>query len=158
MFRSFANFGQVAVAIAISLLFAVPTAKAGSEAANIKNCPAGNWCTYHRDVNGTRYSPLKEINKGNVGKLKVAWIFNPGVVKRGVESTPLAIDGSVYAFTNPSTVWKLNGATGERIWAHVPDMDQAVVARSFFGHTRGGAIGDGRVYMGLADGRVIALS
>jgi outer membrane protein assembly factor BamB len=54
-------------------------------------------------------------------------------------------------------VWKLNGATGERIWAHVPEMDEAVVARSFFSHTRGLAIGDGRVYMGLADGRVIAL-
>jgi len=158
MLRRMAIYGQAIVALAVALLFSVPAALADSSAANIKNCPAGNWCTYHRDTNGTRYSPLKEINKSNVKNLKVAWIFNPGVVHRGVESTPLAIDGNVYAFTNPSTTWKLNGATGERIWANVPDMDQAIVARSFFAHNRGGAIGDGRVYLGLADGRVIAMS
>ncbi len=58
---------------------------------------------------------------------------------------------------NPSTVWKLNGKTGERLWVHEPKMDEAVVARSFFAHTRGLAIGDGRVYMGQADGKIVAL-
>ena len=58
---------------------------------------------------------------------------------------------------SPSTVWKLDAATGERLWAYVPEMDEAVVSRSFFAHTRGLAIGDGRVYMGLVDGRIVAL-
>src|SRR2546425_4466645 len=74
----------------------------------------------------------------------------------GLHSTPLVIDGNMYVSTNPSTVWKLNATTGERIWAYVPKMDDAIVSRSFFGHTRGLAIGDGRVYMGLADGRLVA--
>src|SRR2546428_14109403 len=77
--------------------------------------------------------------------------------RMGLHSTPLAIDGNMYVSTNPSTVWKLNATTGERIWAYVPKMDDAIVSRSFFGHTRGLAIGDGRVYMGLADGRLVAL-
>jgi PQQ-dependent dehydrogenase (methanol/ethanol family) len=157
MFRRNAIVGQVAVLLAFSLLLIAPVAMAGSEAANIKNCPDGNWCAYHRSNDGQQFSPLKQINTGNVKNLKVAWIFNPGVRHRGIESHPLAIDGNMFVFTNPSTVWKLDGATGERKWAYVPEMDAAVVARSFFAHTRGGAIGDGRVYMGLADGRVVAL-
>jgi PQQ-dependent dehydrogenase (methanol/ethanol family) len=59
--------------------------------------------------------------------------------------------------TNPSTVWALDAGTGERLWAYIPEMDEAVVSRSFFSHTRGLSIGDGRVYMGLADGRIVAL-
>lgn len=78
-------------------------------------------------------------------------------MRMGMHGTPVVINGEMYVSTNPSTVWKLNGATGERIWAHVPEMDEAVVSRSVFAHTRGLAIGDGRVYMGLVDGRVIAI-
>src|SRR2546428_7412520 len=56
--------------------------------------------------------------------------------RMGLHSTPLVIDGNMYVSTNPSTVWKLNATTGERIWAYVPKMDDAIVSRSFFGHTR----------------------
>ncbi|MDP6014412.1 MAG: PQQ-binding-like beta-propeller repeat protein [Alphaproteobacteria bacterium] len=75
----------------------------------------------------------------------------------GLHSTPLAVDGAVYLATNPSTVWKVDGATGDRLWAWEPEMDEAVVARSFFSHTRGLSVGDGRVYMGTADGHLVAL-
>jgi PQQ-dependent dehydrogenase (methanol/ethanol family) len=144
--------------IATMMLCVVPMALADSSADKIKNCPDGDWCSYHRTVDkGWRHSPLTEINTDNVKNLRPAWIFQPGEVRQGLQSTPVVIDGEMYVATNPSTVWKLNGATGERLWAHVPEMDEAVVARSFFSHTRGLAIGDGRVYMGLADGRVIAL-
>ena len=36
-------------------------------------------------------------------------------------------------------------------------MDAAIISRSFFAHTRGLAIGDGRVYIGQADGQIVAL-
>src|SRR5947208_5338299 len=74
-----------------------------------------------------------------------------------LHTTPLVIDGYMYVSTNPSTVWKLNATTGERIWAYVPKLDDAIVSRSFFAHTRRLAVGDGRVYMGLADVRLAAL-
>lgn len=134
------------------------SALADSSAENIRHCPDSNWCSYHRSVDKAwRHSPLGQINKDNVTDLQVAWIFQPGDVRMGLHSTPVVIDGAMYVATNPSTVWKLNAATGERIWAYVPEMDQAVVARSFFAHARGVSVGDGRVYMGLADGRVVAL-
>ena len=133
------------------------------EAANIGNCPAENWCAYHRTVDKAwRYSPLGQITKENVSQLKPAWIFLPGGSgsgsgNAGLHSTPLAVGGNVYLPANPSTIWKINGATGDRIWAFVPEMDEAVVARSVFAHSRGTSIGDGRLYMGLADGRVVAI-
>ena len=144
--------------IAALLLCAAPMALADSSADKIRNCPDGDWCSYHRTVDKAwRHSPLSEINTENVKNLRPAWIFQPGEVRMGLHSTPVVINGEMYVATNPSTVWKLNGATGERLWAHVPEMDEAVVARSFFSHARGLAVGDGRVYMGLADGRVVAL-
>jgi alcohol dehydrogenase (cytochrome c) len=150
--------GQVAALLTVAVLFAVPAALADSSADNVKNCPDQNWCAYHRTTNSAwRYSPLNQINTQNIKQLRPAWIFQPGEVLMGLHSTPLVIDGMMYVSTNPSTVWKLNAATGERIWAYVPKMDEAVVARTFFSHTRGLTIGDGRVYMGLADGRVVAL-
>jgi PQQ-dependent dehydrogenase (methanol/ethanol family) len=148
----------VAVWLAVAMLFAASAALADSSADKIKSCPPENWCAYHRTVDTAwRYSPLNQISAQNVKQLRPVWIFQPGEVRQGLHSTPLVIDGMMYVATNPSTVWKLNAATGERLWAYVPEMDEAIVSRSFFAHSRGLSIGDGRVYMGLADGRVIAL-
>ncbi len=156
--KSLGKGGVVGVLLVLTVVFAAPVALADSSAANIKNCPPENWCTYHRTHDGMRYSPLDQINTKNVKQLRPVWIFQPGDPRMGLHSTPLVIDGSMYVATNPSTVWKLNAATGERIWSYVPKMDEAVVARSFFAHSRGLAVGDGRVYIGTADGRIIALS
>jgi alcohol dehydrogenase (cytochrome c) len=155
---SIETVGRVATLLRIALLCTVAAAWADSSADNIRNCPDQNWCAYHRTTNSAwRYSPLNQITTQNVKQLRPVWMFQPGEVQMGLQSTPLVVDGMMYVSTNPSTVWKLNAATGERIWAYVPKMNDAVVARTLFSHARGLAIGDGRVYMGLADGRVVAL-
>ena len=147
-----------AVVLATAGMMTAPVALANSDAARIRHCPDSDWCAYHRTVDtGWRYSPLAEINQDNVSNLQVAWIFQPGNVRMGMHATPLVVDGGVYVSANPSTVWKLDGKTGERLWVHEPKMEEAVVARSFFAHTRGLAIGDGKVYMGQADGKIVAL-
>ena len=147
-----------AVVIATAGMMAAPVALAESSAARIKNCPASDWCAYHRTVDTAwRYSPLAEINQNNVRDLQVAWIFQPGETRMGLHSTPLVVDGAMYLASNPSTVWKLDAATGKRLWSYEPEMDEAIVSRSFFAHSRGLTVGDGRVYMGTADGRIIAL-
>ena len=149
---------QTAAVAAAVAAFAYTPASADSNASRIVNCPDSDWCHYHRTVDkGWRHSPLAQINTSNVADLRPAWIFQPGEVRMGYHSTPLVIDGEMYIAHNPSTVWKLDAATGERLWAFVPELDQAVIARSFFSHTRGLSVGDGRVYMGTADGRQIAI-
>ncbi|MGQ4808670.1 Quinohemoprotein alcohol dehydrogenase [Candidatus Entotheonellaceae bacterium PAL068K] len=149
---------RVAVLLAITVMFVAPAALADSSADMIKNCPDRNWCAYHRTTNKAwRYSPLDQINAQNVKLLRPVWIFQAGEGLMGLQSTPLVVDGMMYVATNPSTVWKLNAATGERIWAYTPELDEDVLSRTFFAHSRGLSIGDGRVYMGLIDGRVVAL-
>jgi len=81
----------------------------------------------------------------------------PGEGRMGMQATPLVLNGTMYVSTTPSTVWALDAKTGERKWSYIPDLDQAVVSRSFFAHTRGLTVGDGRVYIGTADGHLIAL-
>src|SRR3984893_1170299 len=67
---------------------AAQTPAAGSEDPN-------NWPQYHRTSNAWRYSPLDQINKANVAKLKVAWIAQGGDITMGIQETPLAIDGVI---------------------------------------------------------------
>ena len=146
-------------AAALTGVMASPTAFAASTAEDIVNCADGNWCSYHRTIDKAyRHSPLTQITKENVKDLKAAWMFQPGVALQGMHVTPLVVNGTMYVSTNPSTVWALDAATGARKWVFVPELDEAVVARSFFAHTRGLAVGDGRVYIGTADGRIIALN
>jgi glucose dehydrogenase len=152
------HFLALALPLALAAAWAPGAQAAGSGASEIRNCSPENWCFYHRTADTSwRHSPLNQITAANVKNLRPAWIFQPGNVRMGMHATPLVIDGMLYVSTNPSTVWKLNGKTGERVWKWEPKMDEAVVARSFFAHTRGLAIGDGRVYMGTADGRIVAL-
>ncbi len=150
--------GRIAALTALIGLASAPAALADSSAANIKNCADGNWCAYHRTVDTAwRHTPLKQITKENVKDLKVAWMFLPGNDRMGLQSTPVVIDGAMYFAANPSNVWKVDAATGKRLWSYVPEMDEAIVARSFFAHARGLSVGDGRVYMGRADGALVAL-
>jgi glucose dehydrogenase len=51
-----------------------------------------NWITYGRTYSEDRYSPLVQINKGNVGRLGLAWDIDLGF-KRGFEATPIVVDG-----------------------------------------------------------------
>ena len=147
-----------AVVLATAGMMTASVALADSDAERIRHCPDSDWCAYHRTVDTAwRYSPLGEINKNNVGNLQVAWIFQPGETRMGLHSTPLVVDGAMYLASNPSTVWKIDAASGKRLWSYEPEMDEAIVSRSFFAHSRGLTVGDGRVYMGTADGRIIAL-
>ncbi len=160
LFRIGPAFAAAASVATISI-WMTSSASAMHHANEISNCADENWCAYHRTIDRAhRHSPLTQITKDNVGDLSVAWLFQPGgadVGAGGLQSTPLVLDGGMYVAYNPSSVMKLNAATGERLWSFVPEMNQAVVARSFFAHTRGMALGGGRAYIGTTDGRVVAL-
>ncbi len=161
MIRIMSGMGAALGVVAAVTMLSVAPANADSSAKMIRDCPAENWCHYHRTVDkGWRHSPLTEINPRNVANLKTAWLLQPGgaeVGAGGLQSTPVVINGAMYLATNPSSVWKINAANGKTMWRYVPDMNQAIIARSFFSHTRGLSVGDGRVYMGRADGHLVAL-
>src|SRR4051794_27724388 len=71
---------------------------------------------------GTRYSPLKQINRENVGKLREVWRFDASAGgtaggRGGLQTQPLVADGLVYANTPAGAVIALDGASGKLVWS-----------------------------------------
>ncbi|MGD1074099.1 MAG: PQQ-binding-like beta-propeller repeat protein [Bryobacteraceae bacterium] len=76
----------------------------------------GDWLMWRRTQDSWGYSPLTQITKANVSKLKMIWTrgMGPGLM----EATPLAYRGTVY-LPNPSDlIHALNGATGDLLWEY----------------------------------------
>ncbi|HTM50732.1 MAG TPA: pyrroloquinoline quinone-dependent dehydrogenase [Bryobacteraceae bacterium] len=76
---------------------------------------ATDWPSYGNDPGAMRYSALRQIDAGNVGRLKPAWTFRTG--KPGSESVPLVVDGVMYV-TAPDGVYALVPETGELLWKY----------------------------------------
>ena len=76
-----------------------------------------NWAAWGQDPGGTKFSTLAQINTGNVRNLERAWTFHTGDTSGFFESTPLAIDGTLY-FSAANGVYALDGVTGQQIWKY----------------------------------------
>jgi glucose dehydrogenase len=74
-----------------------------------------DWPVYDGQAAGDHYSALTQINRSNVGELKVAWTFDTHE-KGGLETNPLIIGRVLYAYTPSQRVIALDGATGRLIW------------------------------------------
>jgi quinohemoprotein ethanol dehydrogenase len=115
------------------------------------------WLTYGRDYAETRFSPLGEINAENVARLGLAWTYDTGAV-RGLEATPLVADGVLYATTSWSDVFALDARTGALLWKWDARADRVRGAKACCDVVnRGVALYDGKVYVGIIDGRLAAL-
>jgi PQQ-dependent dehydrogenase (methanol/ethanol family) len=88
-----------------------PVSQADMDA--IMNPKPGNWVTYNGKRDGGHYSPLSQINIGNVKQLQPQWAFVPGGV--GLEGEPIVMDGIMY-ITGGTQVCALDARTGLRIW------------------------------------------
>jgi acido-empty-quinoprotein group A len=71
------------------------------------------WPTYNGDYSGRRFSPLDQVNAGNVRSLTLAWIFHPHA--QTIKATPLEVNGVLY-FTAPDNVWAVDARFGREIW------------------------------------------
>jgi alcohol dehydrogenase (cytochrome c) len=116
-----------------------------------------NWPQYHRSYNAWRFSPLDQINKTNVKKLKVAWIHQAGNITLGLQATPIEIDGVMYLITADNHVWALDAATGKMKWDYQAKLDPISKEAFYHSTSRGVTVGRGKVYIGSLDGRFIAL-
>ena len=77
-----------------------------------------NWPRSHGGFSSMRFSSLKLINKSNIGKLKLAWIFNSKDGKKGIEANPVVYDGLVYVPTPGNHIVCLDGTNGKEIWRY----------------------------------------
>ena len=117
----------------------------------------GNWMAHGRTYSEQRYSPLKQIDENNVDGLGLAWRFDFNTA-RGIEATSIVVDGVMYVTSSWSIVYALDARSGKKLWAFDP-----VVAKDKVRHAccdavnRGVAVWQGQVFLGVLDGRLIAL-
>src|SRR5215468_2929206 len=118
---------------------------------------SSDWPTIGLDYAETRFSKLHEITADNVKKLGLAWSY-PLESSRGVEATPLVVDGIMYVTASWSVVHAIDARTGKRLWSYDPKVDRE---KGYKGCcdvvNRGVALWKGKVFVGVYDGRLAAL-
>jgi quinoprotein glucose dehydrogenase len=129
------------------------------------------WPTYGGEPGGSRFSPLREINRANVGQLKVAWVYHTGDVSDGsiyarksaFESTPILVDGRLFFTTAFNRVVALDPETGAERWTYDPHIDlhapysEGLMNRgvsTWLGHAPGDTR---RIFVATIDARLICL-
>src|SRR5690348_3567598 len=115
------------------------------------------WLTIGRDYAETRFSPLKQIDSSNVGRLGLAWSYDTRSL-RGLEATPLVANGVLYATGDWSNVFALDARTGRELWRWDAKADRVRGERACCDVVnRGVALYKGKVFVGVIDGRLVAL-
>ena len=115
------------------------------------------WATHGGDYAETRFSTLDMIDRSNVSELGLGWSFDLES-DRGIEATPIVVDGVMYLTSTFNIVHALDAATGERLWTYTPEIDRSQAANACCGVVnRGVAVWGDRVYLGTIDGRLVAL-
>ena len=117
----------------------------------LQNPPAADWLTWRRTYDDYGFSPLKEIDKNNVGDLRVAWAW--ALPNGPNEATPLEHDGVLFVDSFGDHVQALNAATGDLLWEYsrkLPNDSRPTVKRNL-------AIYGDMLLMPTSDDHMVAL-
>jgi len=119
---------------------------------------SGDWLTYGRNYGEERYSPLGQITKENVGQLGLAWSLNLGT-KRGIEATPLVVDGIMFISGPWSVVYAINTRNGKLLWTYDPQVPKEFGEKACCDVVnRGVAMYKGNIFVGTLDGRLVSIN
>ena len=122
--------------------------------------PGEDWLTNGGNLANQRYSPLTQINGGNVANLKGMWrtrLSSGGGAQHSGQGQPLVHDGVIYITTGASDVFAVDVESGAILWRHDAMLDAARVRVCCGWVNRGVALGDGKVFVGQLDARLVAL-
>lgn len=133
-----------------------PAAVTGARIAGADSEP-GSWLAHGRTYSEQRFSPLDQITDKNVDELAPAWVFETGTT-RGLEASPLVIDGVIYTTGNWGVVHALDAKTGEELWSYDPEVPGEWARYGCCDIVnRGVAAWEGKIFAASFDGRLIAL-
>jgi PQQ-dependent dehydrogenase (methanol/ethanol family) len=119
---------------------------------------ADNWLTTGRTYKEQRHSPQTQINEETVDRLGLAWWADMGTI-RGLEATPLVVDGKIFVTGSWSVMYAFDAATGEHLWTHDPQVNRAHARYVCCDVVnRGPAFYKGKVYAGTIDGRMVSVT
>jgi PQQ-dependent dehydrogenase (methanol/ethanol family) len=122
---------------------------------NVAIGDGNNFLHTNHNYQQTRYYPNRQINTGNVSKLRPAWIFQTEV-KESLETSPIVVNGIMYVTTAFNHVYALDARTGEEIW-HYKQKLGPVYEVCCGPNNRGVAAYGDMVYMGTLDSKLVAL-
>jgi len=129
----------------------------------------GEWKAYGHDAGGDRFSPLQQINTGNIKNLKPAWTYQTGELKTyegtrtmekaAFEATPLMIGQTLYFSTPTCRVIAIDAATGKEKWVYDPkvNLKKDYSEISSRGVSAWSGKNELRIFVATIDGRLIAL-
>ena len=146
--------------VAITLAAASGLAQTNSREPDLRKPAGKDWLTNGGDTNNSRYSTLARINASNVKGLKGAWVTHLGSglgAKYSFEATPVVKDGVLYIATGNDDVFALDGKSGALIWEWRSKLEQNINTVCCGWDNRGVALGEGRVYLGMLNGAMVAL-
>ena len=160
------RIGSLAV-VALLLAGCLPVPRGDSVA-------RGEWPSYGNDAGGTRYSPLTQIDRENVARLRLAWTYRTGETvgvpgpwaHYAFEATPLMVDGTLFFSTPYNRVIALDAETGKERWAWDAKVDRThrvAIATSrgvstwLDAEARGDRPCRRRIFLGTIDARLVAL-
>lgn len=117
----------------------------------------GDILSWGMGTEGQRYSPLKDINVSNVGKLVPAWSFSFGGEKqRGQESQPVIHNGKMFVTGSYSRIYALDATTGAKLWKYEHRLPEGIMPCCDVVN-RGAALYDNLVIFATLDAQLIAL-
>jgi alcohol dehydrogenase (cytochrome c) len=112
-----------------------------------------DWLVWRRTYDALGYSPLRQINRSNIGRLRVAWSWT--LPQSTNEITPLVHDGVMFVYSGPA-VQALDAASGELLWQYMRTLpDELDNGRR--AHAKSMAIYGDRLFAPTADGHIVAL-
>jgi quinohemoprotein ethanol dehydrogenase len=168
-----AGWGCAALAVTLVAfqLFKNQPASAGKKPAASADSHSTEWVRTGGDYAETRYSPLSLIDTTNVNQLGLAWYYDTGSEPGALEATPIEWNGTVFASLTWDVVFAVDARTGKLRWRYDPHISHHNFANGSANNpqqvrtgptnlapvNRGVALYDGKIYVGLLDGRLIAL-
>ena len=131
----------------------------------------GEWRYYAGDAASTKYSPLGQVTRANVGSLEIAWRWsspdneivkaNPSARPGGFQDTPIMVNGVLYTTSSLGVYSAIDPATGRTLWQYDPEVWK-VGRPPNLGYTHRGAAywSDGsrrRIISGTHDAHLISI-
>jgi quinoprotein glucose dehydrogenase len=146
--------------VVAAIILACACARPGRVPQHARN-PSTEWSAYGHDVLGSRFSPLTDIDRENVGSLTVAWTYHTGEPlptasrRRSLETTPIVVNGVLYLATPLGKVIALDPVTGRERWKFDARVDPDIRFGDFA--SRGVSHWQDRILYATVDARLFAL-
>jgi alcohol dehydrogenase (cytochrome c) len=121
--------------------------------AMLRNPDPGDWLMIRRDYRASSYSPLAQVNTGNVKNLRLVWEWAMNDAGGANEPTPIVHNGIIFLVNPGNVVQAIDGRTGELIWENRIGPD----ANGSIGAMRSLALYQDKVFMATTDARILAL-